>query len=191
MSSSHPNNNVKDAVSQVDRVVDAIEERGFDDISEECDDYSVLLERFEFRKLVTFELYEGYFPPRRHEFELQILTSLIDAVASSKPATFLFGAAVSGAVGNFVYDMLKKALAHIVRRLKTTRRSRDAFCEIEKTLDGIRTYFQIHDHARTDEVCAALDLEPYKVEPLLKLLGFRCNRRGKRQVWTRPRASAH
>jgi hypothetical protein len=186
MSSSDPRNSLGDVVTRIDYVIDAVEERGYDDIVEECDDYSVLLERCEFRKLVIFELYEAYFPPKRHEFELEILTSLVEAVASNKPVVFLMGATAAGIVGNAAYDVLTKTLAHIVQRFKTTKRSRDGFREISDTLQGIRKFFQTRDRAGTDEVCDALGLEPRRVEPLLKLLGFKCQRKRKRNIWRRP-----
>ena len=138
-----------------------------------------------FRELVTLELYEGYFPPKRHKFELQLLRTLVDAVASSQSSSFLAGVAL-GVAGNAVYDMLKKALAYAVRKLGTVQRSRNAFQEIEDNLDKIRSYFEKRDQVRADKLCADLGLERHKLEPLLKLLGFRCHRRKKRQVWSRP-----
>jgi hypothetical protein len=186
MNSSDPNRGPADSIPQVDYIIDAVEKRGYDDIQEEYDDYRILLDTFEFRKLITFELYEAYFPPRRHEFELQILAGLIDVVTANKAAVFLGGAAVGGVVGNAAYDVVRKSLGHIIHRLRTTKRSHDAFREIEETLEAIRAYFQTRDHARTEEVCSALKLEPHKVEPLLKLLGFRCGRRKKHPVWIRP-----
>lgn len=188
MKTSDFSDRFREAMKEVDKIIDAVIERGYDDVLEETDDYTVLLQRFEFRKLVTFSIYEGYFPPRRHEFELQLLTELVDAVASSKPVVFLAGAAVGGVVGNAVYDMLKKALGHVVRRLKTVKHSHDAFQELGNNIDQIHTYFQKHDNVCTDDICADLNIEAHKIEPLLKLLGFKCKRRGKRQTWIRPKS---
>jgi hypothetical protein len=186
MSSSDPNSSFENALSQINYIIDAVEERGYDDVQEEYDDYGILIERFEFRNLIVFELYEAYFRPRRHEFELQILKNLIDAVVSSKPAAFVVGATAAGVVGNAAYDILKRVLGHIVKRFSRINRSRDAFREIERTLDGVRAFFKTHDHARIDEICVSLGLEPHKVEPILKLLGFQCRRRRKQQTWKRP-----
>jgi len=180
------NDPFRQAILQVDRIVGAVTERGYDDVSEETDDYGALLQSFEFRKLVTFGIYDGYFPPKRHEFELQLLTELVDAVASSKPVSFLAGAAVAGVVGNAIYDMLRKTIGHIVRRLKNVKRSRDTFQEIGDNLARIRAYFRTHNDVRTDEICRDLGIEAHKIEPLLKLLGFRRRRKRKRQVWLRP-----
>ncbi len=186
MSTSEFDERLEETNRQLDRVIDAVVERGYDDISEDCDDYSTLIETFEFRKLVTLELYEAYFLPRRHEFELQLLGNVVDAVASNQLAMYLACAAVSGVVGNAVYDLLKRSLAHAVYKLETVKRSRDAFQEIQDNLDVIRTYFQNRDQVNADKLYADLGLKAHKVEPLLKLLGFRCHRRKKRKVWSKP-----
>lgn len=186
MNTPNPNDCYQGIVRKVDYVVDTVRERGYDDVSEECDDYTMLLQTFEFRKLVTFELYEAYFPPRRHEFELQILSDLVDAVTSSTTAAFLAGAAVGGIVGNTADQILKMALGYIVKKLRTVKRSRDAFEEVERNLDLIRSYFEKRDQAPADKLCKDLGLDPRKVEPLLKLLGFRYRRKKRRQVWLKP-----
>jgi hypothetical protein len=185
MSTSTLNDHFRNVTRDIEEV-DALIERGFDDTQEQWDDYSLLLERFEFRKLVTFELYESYFPPRRHEFELDLLTRLVDAVASSNALAFLGGAALGGVVGNSLYDLLKTIVARMVRRLKVAKRSREAFKEIGDNLDRIRMYFETHEVVSADQLCVDLDVERNKIEPLLKLLGFKCRRRGKRSVWAKP-----
>jgi hypothetical protein len=186
MSTSDPNDYYQHVIRKFDRIVDAVLERGYDDVAEDCDDYAVLIQTFEFRKLVTYELYEAYFPPRRHEFELQVLSDLVDAVAASKTTAFLAGSAVGGVIGNASYELLKRLLAYIVRKLRPAKRSHDAFEEVETTLDQIRSYFEERDNVPGDKLYSDLGLEPRKVEPLLKLLGFRCLRKKKRQVWSKP-----
>lgn len=174
------------AVEELDRLAAAICERGYDDIPEEWDNYAGLLQSYEFRKLVTFELYEAYFPPRRHEFELQLLTQLVDAVAASKPVAFLAGAAVGGVVGNAVYDMLKAAVARVRRRFQTIRRTHDAIDEIGENLHRIRAYMDSHDDVRGSQISTDLGIETHKIEPLLKLLGCRSRRIKKQRVWRKP-----
>jgi hypothetical protein len=186
MTTSAIDDRFEQMVRQVDRVLEAVIERGYDDVREEYDDYSVLLEKYEFRRQVVFELYEGYFPPRRHEFEIQVLTTLVDAVASSGAVAYLAGAIATGVVGNAAYDFLKKGFAHLGRKLESIERSRDAFREVERNLDGIRRFFQDREQATMREICAALDVEANKVEPLLKLLGFRCRRNRRGNTWLRP-----
>jgi len=187
MSSQNLNNRFKGAVQQIDQIIDAVEKRGYDDVSEEYDDYAFLItSSYEFRKLIIFELYEAYFPPKRHEHELQILTNLVETVAKSHSVSFVANAAITGVIGSVVYDFLKNAINHILQRFHVKRSRLDAFQNIEDVLEQIHKYFDSHDKALTEQICSALKLESYKIEPLLKLLGFRCKRKGKQQVWIRP-----
>ena len=186
MNSPQQTSAVDAATSQIDFIIAAVIERGYDDKREEVDDYGVLISSFEFRKLVTFQLYESYFRPKRHEFELQLLSSLVDAAASNPTAAFLSGAVAGGIVGNAAYDVLKQLLAHLIRKLKSIKRACSSFQEIEKNADGVIEFFQGRDQAGMDELCKALDVEPDRIEPLLRLLRFSCRRKGKRRVWTVP-----
>ena len=174
------------ALNQVDRLACAVRERGHDDLHEEWDDYAILLQTYEFRKLVTLELYDAYFPPRRHEFELDLLTQLVGAVSSSKPAAFLAGAAAGGVVGNAVYDLLKAALAHVVGRFRNITWTHDAVQEIAENVQKVRTYMDTHDDVGTSQISCDLDIEAHKIEPILKLLGCRSRRIKKRRRWRKP-----
>lgn len=168
---------------QFDYIIAAVIERGYDDKREDGDDYAVLMASFEFRKLVTFQLYDSYFPPKRHEFELQLLSSLVDTIASNPTAAFVGGAIAGGVVGNAAYDVLKQLLSYVISKLKPIKRSRSCFQEIKKNADRVMRFFEKRDQAGMTEICKGIDVEPDKVEPLLKLLGFRCRRKGKRRVW--------
>lgn len=173
MKTSNLNGHFKESVKQVDKIIDSVIERGYDDVTEEIDDYRILLQSFEFKKLVTFSIYDEYFPPRRHEFELQLLTKIID---------FLASAVASGVV----YDVIKNTLYHVIRQLKTIKRSRNAFQEISDNLDRIHKYFLKHDNVSIDEICSEIGIESNKIEPLMKLLGFRRRRKKNRQIWSKP-----
>ncbi len=68
---SFPNDERLEQVeARLSNIVETVLERGYDDVKKECDDYSLARSQFEFKKLVTFQLYETYFLPKRHEFEL-------------------------------------------------------------------------------------------------------------------------
>lgn len=175
------------ATRTLDQVIDAVVERGYDEKPESTDDYGALLARsFEHRKLVTFQLYDSYFPPKRHEFELQLLTSFVDAVAANPIAAFVGGAVAGGVVGNAAYDVLKHLLARLVSKTKPIKRTHDGFKEIEKNTHRLMKFFEKRSQAGMADICEALDADADKVEPLLKLLGFRCRRKGKRRIWLAP-----
>jgi phosphohistidine swiveling domain-containing protein len=145
MNTFKQNADFANALKEIDRSASAIAERGYDDIQEEWDDYVLHIQTDEFKKLVTFELYEAYFPPQRHEFELHLLTQLVDAVASSKTAEFMTCAVVGGIVGNAAYDVLKTALEHVAGRFSGIRRTHHAVQEIAENIQKIRKYLDKHD----------------------------------------------
>jgi hypothetical protein len=186
MTSSKQHAHLDKASRTLEQIIDAVAERGYDDKSEPTDDYAALLAGFEYRKLVTFQLYDSYFPPKRHEFELQLLSSLVDAVASNPVAVFLGAAVASGVVGNAAYDVLKVLLSRVLRKAKPIRRTHDGFKEIEKNTDRLMKFFEKRSQASMADICEAIDADECKVEPLLKLLGFRRRRKGKRFIWLAP-----
>ncbi len=174
-------------LQEIDRSARAVEERGYDNVPQEWDDYASLLESYEFRKLVTFELYDSYFPPKRHEFELHLLTELVDVIASNKLAAFLAVSAAGGIIGNAAYDMLKSGLAHIMNRFSKIRRTHDAVREISGNVENIHAYIEKHDDFSTSQISCDLGIESHKVEPILKLLGCRSHRIQNRRLWRKPR----
>ena len=108
MNSNDMNEIGRSAVQTINRIATAVSERGFDDVQSDFDDYSQMLSTFECRKAVTFQLYDNYFPPRRHEFELQILTTIVDAIAQNFQAAAVGAAIAQAIVGGVAYDLLKK-----------------------------------------------------------------------------------
>ena len=169
----------------IDRLSKAIGERGYDDVQEDWDDYSLLLQSHEFKQLVILELYEAFFPAKRHEFELHLLTQLVGAVAASHAPSFLAGAAASGVVGNAVYDMLKTAVSYTKQAFKGVKRTHDAFEELEENLERIRAYMDSRNQVSTSQMSADLKIEMSKLSAILKLLGCRSRTR-KEKFWSKP-----
>ena len=184
---SSPNSNRLDLIeARLCTIVQSVLERGYDDIEQDCDDYSLALSQFEFRKLVTFQLYEVYFSPKRHEFDVKLLTDVVEAVCQSGPTGFIGTAAVSGIVGNIAYELSKRLFGLIANQFQRDRVRSKPFKEIVANLTRIREYFDKQEHACIEELSDALDVDAERLEPLLKLLGFKCRRRNKRKVWIRP-----
>ncbi len=186
MNSKDTNEIARSAAQTVNRIASAVSERGFDDVRRDLDDYSQLLATFECRKAITFQLYDNYFPPQRHEFELQILTTIVDAIAQNFQAAAIGAAVASGIVGGIAYDLLKKVFAESFERLKPIKRTHIAMKEIEKNADAVVEFFKRKKQAEIVEIANAVGTSPEKVEPILKLLGFQCQRKGKRRIWAPP-----
>lgn len=173
--------------SNIDWTIDNVLKRGYKETLLEVDDYSALLEKYEFRNLIVFELYETYFLPQRHEFELQILNDIVEAVVKYQPWSYIVGAAASGIIGNTVYDLLKYLLSHVSAKFKDKddRRSK-LFNGIKNDVYKIEKYFKEYKSGKLEELEACLDIDRDRLLPLLKLLGFKCYRRKKKSLWVRP-----
>ena len=157
--------------SNIDWTIDNTLKRGYKEVILDIDDYSLLLEKHEFRNLIIFELYENFFLPQRHEFELQILTYIVDAVVEYKPWSYAAGAAASGVIGNTIYDLLKKMFSHVSAKYKDRDEGRSKiFSTIENEIDKIEKYFEIHESGKIDELEICLDIDRDRLVPLLKLL---------------------
>ena len=182
-----PEGDLQQVEVRLARVARTVLERGYEDVPQEFDDYSASLSQFEFRELVTLQLYETYCLPQRHEFELKLLTEIVEAIAGSSSARFLSEAALSGIVGSAAFELSKKLFKYVADLFHGDNERSRPFKEIEKNLGGVRAYFATHKEAHIEDVAQALHVDRDKIEPLLKLLGFRCNRRKKRSVWTRPK----
>lgn len=173
--------------SNIDWTIDNTLKRGYEEVILDIDDYSLLLEKHEFRNLIIFELYENFFLPQRHEFELQILTYIVDAVVEYKPWSYAAGAAASGVIGNTIYDLLKKLFSHVSAKYKDRDEVRSKiFSTLENEIDKIEKYFEIHESGKIDELEICLDIDRDRLVPLLKLLGFKCYKRKKSKLWVRP-----
>ena len=173
--------------SNIDWTIDNTLKRGYEEVVQEVDDYSSLLEKYEFRNLIVFELYENYLLPQRHEFELQILTDIVEAVVKYRPWSYVAGAAASGVIGSTVYDLLKHLLSHVSAKFKEEdeRRSK-LFSTIKNDVYKIEKYFEKHESGKLEELEICLDIDRDRLLPLLKLLGFKCYRRKKKNLWVRP-----
>ena len=169
--------------SNIDWTIDNILKRGYEEVIQEVDDYSLLLEKNEFRNVIVFELYENFFLPQRHEFELQILTDIVEAIVESKTLSYVAGVTISGTV----YDLLKKLLSHVSTKFKDKdeRRSK-LFSIIENDVNKIEKYFETHESGKIDELEKCLDIDRDRLVPLLKLLGFKRYRGKKKHLWVRP-----
>ena len=72
-------NYLKDTSNKnIDYILDEVLLRGYDDKSNESNDFLLLIQKKEFKDLIALELYEYYFWNERHEFDLQLLKEIVD-----------------------------------------------------------------------------------------------------------------
>ena len=176
------------STTTIDRIIASVLERGFDDEEFELDDYGDLLNTYEFRTLAVFELYNAYFQPKRHEFDLQIITELVKELLSERQTAFIAGAAFSGIVGNATYDILKSIIARIIAAFKSNNKRQEPFLEIQDSVEKVAAFFQQRNQATIQEISAHTGVDAEKILPILRLLGYQ-SRRGKKKktVWYRKR----
>jgi hypothetical protein len=176
---------LKMAVERLDSILDPVLERGWDD-SFEFDDYSVLLRQLEYRKATIFQIYESYFPPKRHEFELASIHEIVDTIWKNPAAVFLRDAVISGVAGSMVYDLLKRLISHIVGKFGSKSSRAQPFLEIASDLEKLNEYFQHNEEGEISKISSTLGINPEKAVSLLKVMGFKSKRRGKKIFWVRP-----
>jgi hypothetical protein len=163
--------------------IDRVLERGFDIIEESIEDYSELIDKAEYRNIIILELYENYFPPKRHEFELQIITELVNIVVQSKIAIFIAGAALSGPIGDLTTYILKRTLSLIVDAFSSSEFEKEKFKIILNDVEKIEEYFLNKDTEEIDKLTRKTGIEKERLIPLLKLLGYKKLKKDKKKYW--------
>ena len=183
----HMNSNriLEQTSSRINEIIDSVLERGYDDNAVQSDDYDHLLERYEFRNLVIFGIYNAYFRPERHEFDLSLITELVNGILASRQAMFIGTAALSGVVGSTSYEILKSLLKRILKKFSGHNQRQEPFIEINENAEKIVAFFEERDQATVKQISDFIDVDEEKILPLLKLLGYRCKRRKKKSVWFR------
>jgi hypothetical protein len=172
------------SLSTIERIIASVLERGIDDQELRFDDYQDLLPKYEFRNLVILELYNAYFPPKRHEFDLQIVTEIVNAILSNRQAVFIGTAALSGIIGSVSYDMLRGLLKAIIAAFGEKHGNQEPFREIQTSAEKVVMFFEHKNQGTIEEIANFTGIDPERVLPLLRLLGYRCKRQKKKKsIW--------
>ncbi len=164
--------------------VNQVNKRGFDENHEAFDDYSELMERAEFKNVIITGIYENYFPPKRHEFELQLITDLIEAIISSKLAIFIAGAAASDLIGDVFTTIVKRLLRKIIDGFKGHNKEKEKFEAILIDVKKVEEYFVKIDSQEVNILQRDLRIDIEKLILILKLLGFKSFKMKGKKYWT-------
>ena len=170
-----------DIENRISNTVIQVNNRGFDENEELFDDYSELIERAEYKNAIIVGIYENYFPPKRHEFELQILTDIVEALISSKFAMFTIGAAASGLIGDTFTTIVKRLLRNVIDGFKKQPNEKVKFETILKDIEKVETYFKKRDKEEVNVLVKELGIDKERLIPILKLLGYKKNKK----YWTK------
>jgi len=169
--------------NRISNTVTQVINRGFDENEELYDDYSELIEKYEYKNAVIVGIYESYFPPKRHEFELQLITDIIEAVINSKLALFTIGAAASGLIGDTFTNVVKKLLRKIIEGFKGQPNEEKKFKTILSDVEKIEKYFNDKEKEEIMVLVEKLGIEKERLIPLLKLLGYKAKKKKDKRFW--------
>ncbi|WP_321344370.1 hypothetical protein [uncultured Draconibacterium sp.] len=169
--------------NRISNTIFQVNQRGFDESEEIHDDYSELIEKAEYRNAIIVGIYENYFPPRRHEFELQIITEIIEAVINSKIAIFTFGAAASGLISDVFTSVVKRLLKKIIEGFSKQPNEKSKFEALLKDIEKVENYFKNKKKEEIKVIVRDLEIEKERLIPILKLLGFKTIKKKNKKIW--------
>jgi len=172
-----------DIENRISNTVKQVNNRGFDENEALFDDYSELIEKVEYKNAIIVGIYENYFPPRRHEFELQLITDIIEAVINSKLAMFTMGAAASGFIGDTFTNVVKRLLGKIIEGFKGQSKEKKKFETILIDVVKIESYFENKEKEDVMVLVKELGIEKERLIPLLKLIGFKTKKKRDKKYW--------
>ncbi len=171
-------------------ILDEIVARGFNINPSECNDFSILLQRKDFKDLIALEIYESFFWEDRHEFDLQLLKEIVDSVSAffSDPETIIqiktgFMQTLPSAIVVTMVTAIWNKLKTIPKNKNKEQSGNSSWTRIEKNIKRIDEIFSIHDYILTNEIESMFDASREEIQPLLKLCGCKCYIDNKRSIW--------
>lgn len=176
--------------NNIDYILEQVLLRDFNDNSSECNDFSKLIQKKDFKDLVALEIYEYYFWAERHEFDLQLLKEIVESVGAyfNNPETIkqieggLLQTIPSAMVLSFVAAIWTK-LKTIAKKKIDPEEENSSWLHIEKNMKKIDKEFLNHDYVLTEEIETVFDASREEIEPLLKLCGCKCYIYKHRSIW--------
>lgn len=169
--------------TRVTNLINMVEERGIDDLEESIDDYSCLIEKEEFKIAIATGIYENYFPPKRHEFEYQLLLELINTIIASKAASNFASFACGGIIGNLAYDLLKGMFNKIIQGFKNNPKEASKFQLLLGDFEKVDEYFKNNKEGEIGNLEKKLGIDRVKLEAIFKLLGYKTYKIKKKRYW--------
>lgn len=179
--------------NSIEYILHEIELRGYNDNLYDCNDFTDLIHKKDFKNLIALEIYEVYFWMDRHEFDLQLLHEIVESVEAffSDPDTIL--QIRTGLLQNLPSAIIVAAVSSIWKRFKLIGEKRGYHSEknsswkrIERNIKKIDTELNNHDYILTDEIEKIFDATREEIQPLLKLCGCKCFIDKKKSIWIKP-----
>lgn len=174
----------------IDYILEQVLLRGYEDKPNEYDDFSKLIQRKDFKNLISLELYEYYFFNERHEFDLQLLNEVIDYLADYFSNPEILKQIENGLLQNLPSAIIISLVSSIEARFKAAAKKKrkiedeDSYWTgLKKNTIKIEKEFSNHDYILTEEIERIFGESREKIQPLLKLCGCRCYIYKGRSIW--------
>ena len=175
----------------LDYILDKVVQRGCNVQVNESNDYFYLLKKKDFKDLIALELYEYYFWDDRHEFDLQLLKSIVDNVCNyfSDPAVIQqvengLLQALPTAIIVFLLERIDSKLHTLIAEKKDKGDPKNnSWLRIEDNIKKIDKEFSNHDYIKSEDIETIFKVPREEIQPLLKLYGCKCFINKKHTIW--------
>lgn len=174
----------------IDYILDEVLLRGYDDKSNESNDFLLLIQKKEFKDLIALELYEYYFWNERHEFDLQLLKEIVDSVCNYFNSPEVMRQIEVGVLQTLPSAIIISMVTTIWSKMKKLRNKKNAILDeenswmrIERNIRKIDKEFSNHDYILSDDMERIFEASREEIQPLLKLCGCKCFLNKKRSIW--------
>lgn len=175
--------------TNIDYILNEVVSRGYNEITNECNDFLELLKRKDFKELIALELYELYFWNERHEFDLELLREIINAVTDYFADPETIKQIESGVLQNLPTTIIVSMVGAIWLKLKgcfnkkSGAKKKSGWERIEDNIKKIDDEFSNHDYILSNEIEQIFKTSREEIQPLLKLCGCRCYIDKNRSIW--------
>lgn len=174
----------------IDYILDEVLARGCTDNSSDFNDFSILIQRKDFKDLIALELYEYYFWNERHEFDLQLLKEIVENVSGYFSDPEVIRQIEAGILQTLPSAIIVSMVATIWAKVKQLRHKKyitededSSWVRIEKNVKKIDSELSNHDHVLSDDIEKIFGASREEIQPLLKLCGCKCFIDKKRSIW--------
>lgn len=174
----------------IDYILDEVLLRGYNDNSSECNDFSKLIQRKDFKDLIALEVYEYYFWDERHEFDLQLLKEIVESVATYFSDPTVIDQIEAGILQTIPSTLILSCVAVIWSKLKKLAKKKknsneddSTWLHIQENIKKIDKEFTNHDYVLTEEIETIFGTSREEIQPLLKLCGCKCYVHKNRSIW--------
>ena len=124
-----------------------------------------------------------YFPPKRHELELELISQIVEAVKNSRVAIFIARAAAGKVIGDVSMHIAKKLLDKIIEQFKLESAERKKFKILQADIKKIETFFKTNKKVEINKLENVLGIDKTRLIPILKLLGFKTYQKKNKRYW--------